>query len=529
MSVKKNSKKYKNKYKKNNNKNVKNKKNLIIKESVIIEDKNKLVEKEEDIVKLENDKIDISGNNIVVSNNYYKELILTLTIIFVLGLIVVFFPRIKLVDSDEITIVYNDNYVEPGYKGYVFNKDISKNIDVVSNIDNGIIGEYEVNYYINLFGARVRKTRKVNIVDNISPSIKIDNDVIKVCPNKDVPDIEYEAIDEYDGDITSRVEKIVTDNNILLRVNDLSGNEDNVSIKINRVDDEKPVIKLRGNSVIFLTYGDIYKEPGYTANDNCDGDLTEKVLVNGSVSRNVGTYEIKYEVTDGSGNKTTVKRRVIVGTKINDNGSINKGTIYLTFDDGPNKGTTNKILDILKSEGVKATFFVTGKGPDSLIKRIYDEGHTVALHTDNHNYSYIYSSVDNYFADLNKVSDRVKRITGVESKIIRFPGGSSNTISRNYNKGIMSELTNIVLNQGYRYFDWNVDGMDASSARSSRDVYYNVTSNLSYNKANVVLLHDTKKITVGAVKDIIEFGKEEGYKFSKIDMNTYMVRHKVNN
>ena len=274
MAVKKNSKKYKNKYKKNN-KNVKNNKNLIIKQSVIIEDKNKLVEKEEDIVKLENDKIDISGNNIVVSNNYYKELILTLTIIFVLGLIVMFFPRIKLVDSDEITIVYNDNYVEPGYKGYVFNKDISKNIDVVSNIDNGIIGEYEVNYYINLFGARVRKTRKVNIVDNISPSIKIDNDVIKVCPNKDVPDIEYEAIDEYDGDITSRVEKIVTDNNILLRVNDLSGNEDNVSIKINRVDDEKPVIKLRGNSVIFLTYGDIYKEPGYTANDNCDGVLTE--------------------------------------------------------------------------------------------------------------------------------------------------------------------------------------------------------------------------------------------------------------
>jgi len=144
-------------------------------------------------------------------------------------------------------------------------------------------------------------------------------------------------------------------------------------------------------------------------------------------------------------------------------------------------------------------------------------------------YKYVYSSVDNYFKDLNKVSERVKRITGVESKIIRFPGGSSNTISRNYNKGIMTELTNIVLNQGYRYFDWNIDARDASSARNSSDVYYNVTSNLSHNRANVVLMHDIKNITVSALEDIIEFGKEYGYKFSAIDMNTYMVRHKVKN
>ena len=164
-----------------------------------------------------------------------------------------------------------------------------------------------------------------------------------------------------------------------------------------------------------------------------------------------------------------------------------------------------------------------------MIKRIYDEGHTVALHTASHDYSYVYSSVDNYFNDLNKVANRVKNITGVDAKIIRFPGGSSNTVSRNYSNGIMSTLTGMVLDKGYRYFDWNVDAMDASSARSSSDVFYNVTGHLSGSRANVVLMHDTKAITRDALRDIIKFGKDNGYSFSKITMDTYMVRHSVNN
>ena len=71
--------------------------------------------------------------------------------------------------------------------------------------------------------------------------------------------------------------------------------------------------------------------------------------------------------------------------------------------------------------------------------------------------------------------------------------------------------------------------MDASSARNADDVYYNVVSNLSINKINVVLMHDTKSITANALSDIIDFGKKNGYTFNKIDMNTYMIRHGVNN
>ena len=160
---------------------------------------------------------------------------------------------------------------------------------------------------------------------------------------------------------------------------------------------------------------------------------------------------------------------------------------------------------------------------------MYDEGHTVALHTATHNYSYIYSSKENYFADLERVSNRVKNITGYESKIIRFPGGSSNTISRNYKIGIMSELTTEVLNRGYRYYDWNVDADDAGKAYTKEQVYNNVTSHLSHQRSNMVLMHDVKYQTKSAIRDIIRYAKANGYTFKKIEMNTYMIRHYVNN
>ena len=480
--------------------------------------------------KLENDNVEKNVSNDKKKFKKWKlVLIFVVILLFIVLLGVIFFPRIELNGKDEIEISYNEKYTEPGYNLYILNKKIPNNIKVDSNIKNGVVGNYEISYIYNLLGIKIKRTRKVNIVDNVSPVLTTKEDSIKVCPNKEIPEIEYEAIDEYDGDITSRVERIENDSEIIFKVVDNSNNESLVSVKVDRTDDERPAIKLKGNSSMFITYGNGYKEPGYTATDNCSGDITSKVKVSGSVGREIGKYQVKYEVEDDNGNKTSVVRSVVVGVKVADNGSVNKGTIYLTFDDGPNQGTTNKILDILKTEGVKATFFVTCKGPDSLIKRMHDEGHTVALHTASHEYSYVYSSVDNYFTDLYKVRDRVKNITGVDSRIIRFPGGSSNTISRSYSKGIMTVLTNTVLNEGYRYFDWNVDGMDASSARNSKDVYYNVTSNLSRNRANVVLLHDIKSITVGALKDIITFGKEHGYEFKEIDMNTYMVRHKVNN
>ena len=208
----------------------------------------------------------------------------------------------------------------------------------------------------------------------------------------------------------------------------------------------------------------------------------------------------------------------------------NKKLIAFTFDDGPRSGTTDIILNVLKEKGIKATFFVTSGGPDDLIKRAYDEGHSIGLHTSSHDYSVVYSSVDSYFKDLKVVSDRVERITGEKSTLIRFPGGSSNTISRRYSSGIMSCLTQEVVKRGYRYYDWNIDSRDAEGGRfDSSQIANFVTSSLSHDKVNMVLMHDIKVTTKDAIGQIIDYGKANGYTFEAITPFTDMVTQRVNN
>ena len=205
------------------------------------------------------------------------------------------------------------------------------------------------------------------------------------------------------------------------------------------------------------------------------------------------------------------------------------GVVYLTYDDGPGDYTA-ALLDILKKYDVRATFFVTGRGTDDLIKREYDEGHTVALHTWSHNYAYIYSSLANYYADLQQISDRVKNITGEESKLIRFPGGSSNTVSKRYDgrSRIMSTLTRDVEAKGYAYFDWNVDSDDAGRANSADVVYANVINRLKPG-ANVVLQHDIKPYSVEAVERIIQWCNDNNYVFEPLTKDSPTVHHGVNN
>ena len=470
---------------------------------------------------------DISDN--IVKRNNKKILYLLIPFALLILWIYLLFPKIRLDGDNEVTIAYNQVYKELGYKAKILFKDITNKIKVDSNLNTSKIGKYKINYYLEYGLFNINKSRIINVIDNIKPEI-ITEDIINVCPNQAVPEIEFKAIDEYDGDLTNKVIKNSFDDKIILSISDKSNNKTVKEVVIDREDRTPPEIKLNGSDTIYLGVGASYVEPGYIAQDNCDGDITDKVQVSGSVETYAGTYQLIYSVSDSSANKIEVTRTIIIRNySLYNSGTIGNGVVYLTFDDGPNEGTTNVILDVLKEQGVKATFFVTCNGPDYLIKRMYDEGHTVALHTATHDYGYIYSSVDNYFNDLNRVSERVKNVIGVESKIIRFPGGSSNTTSRKYQLGIMTTLTGMVLDRGYRYFDWNVDAMDASTARSSSDVYYNVINNLSMNRANVVLMHDVKGITRDAIRNIIKTAQSQGYTFARIDMDTYMVRHGVKN
>ena len=206
-------------------------------------------------------------------------------------------------------------------------------------------------------------------------------------------------------------------------------------------------------------------------------------------------------------------------------------TVYLTFDDGPSPRTP-EILKILDQYGVKATFFVINGGKyNQYMKDIVNGGHSIALHSYSHNYSNIYASEENYFADLQKISDVVYEQTGVRSNLIRFPGGSSNTVSRKYSKGIMTRLTKEVAARGYVYFDWNVESGDAASNRVSAQTIINNCRKVPRNNAVIVLMHDAspKKSTVEALPAVIEYYKKAGCKFAALTTSSPVVHQRVLN
>lgn len=479
--------------------------------------------------KNKNSKKRISINDMGFDKSF---IISSIIIILLFGGIILFnkvlTPQINLKGKNSIIINYKSKYKDAGYKATLLGDDVTKDVKVKGKVNTNKLGEYDITYSIGKGILNKKITRRVTVADTEKPKIEMSKDNIYICPGAKV---KYEknakVTDNYDGDISKKL-KVTYDEKtsvVSYEAKDSSGNKKVVNKKVLFEDIEKPTIELIGSDNKSIYIGDNYQEEGIKANDNCDGNISDKYTKEGEVNTNqLGEYVITYKVQDKAKNENTITRKVRVIEK-NKN-----GVIYLTFDDGPQEGTTNVILDILKEEGVQATFFVTCKGPDYLIKREYDEGHTVALHTCSHDYAKIYSSDNAFFEDLYTVQNRVKNITGYESKISRFPGGSSNTVSRKYSWGIMSRLTKEVQNRGFKYYDWNLSSGDAAGGYPTSDqIYNNVVNSLSKNRANMVLMHDIKTYTRDALRRIIKYGKENGYRFEKITMDTDMVTQRVNN
>ncbi|MBE6109968.1 MAG: polysaccharide deacetylase, partial [Erysipelotrichaceae bacterium] len=190
---------------------------------------------------------------------------------------------------------------------------------------------------------------------------------------------------------------------------------------------------------------------------------------------------------------------------------------------------------ILDQYNVKATFFTTSAYPAYAycMGKAAAAGHTVCVHSQTHNYAQIYSSEEAYWADFNAQNEVIAAQTGSYSTMFRFPGGSSNTVSRSYNTGIMSRLAAQASQYGYTYFDWNVSSGDAGETTSTSVVYQNVISGIQWCSNNgvpaVVLQHDVKSYSVAAVADIIEWGLENGYTFAALTPGSYAPHHGINN
>lgn len=203
--------------------------------------------------------------------------------------------------------------------------------------------------------------------------------------------------------------------------------------------------------------------------------------------------------------------------------------VYLTFDDGPSSNTS-KILDILNENDVKGTFFVVGRLSDTttpMYKRIVSEGHAIGMHSYTHKYSEIYADKDAFVYDIERIQSLIYEQTGVLSKLYRFPGGSSNTVSRTP----ISELANELEKRDIKYFDWNVTSGDASSKYgvSKEAIVKNCTSGALGFEDAVILMHDLpeKSTTVAALPEIIGYFKSIGVEILPLDENAPGVHHVV--
>lgn len=236
----------------------------------------------------------------------------------------------------------------------------------------------------------------------------------------------------------------------------------------------------------------------------------------------VDNTTIKSEVATGNKTKHTVNVNMNpvytdVGKELMKNiYHSEEKTVYLTFDDGPSKTVTPLILDLLKQENIKATFFVLGSRAElnpEILKREYEEGHYIANHGYSHIYGSIYSTPQAVLDEYNKTQNIVKNILGTDydGHLFRFPGGSS---GGKY-ASIKNEAKTLLEQNSIAYIDWNALSNDAAGAKTKEAIIENTKNTIGNKKSVVILMHDAgdKILTYEALPEIIAYLREQGYKF----------------
>ena len=448
-----------------------------------------------------------------------------------------FVLTIRLDGEQEMLLECGEVYQEPGAAAvlsgkWLFSQEYAPDdvaVTVETDLQPDVLGKYTITYSAEIYGLHATASRSVRVVDSVAPVIMLNRTQRTVLPGQPYIEEGYAAIDNYDGILTDQVRRVEDLGVVTYTVMDSSGNPTVVEREIPYYDPLAPELVLEGGESIVIPCGTIYSEPGFTATDNADGDLTGDVAIEGDVVwYQPGTYQLAYTVADTFGNVTQKIRTVEVEAQPWPEVTYPNGrVIYLTFDDGPGP-YTGALLDLLKHYGVKATFFVTDSGYDGTMWRIVKEGHSIGIHTMTHDYNSIYASEEAFFTDLLGMQDIIYRNTGVKTTLMRFPGGGSNLVS-DYNEGIMTRLARAVQDAGFQYFDWNVDSNDAGGALKRKTVAANVIGGVQNHRVSVVLQHDIHGFSVDAVEDIIIWGLENGYKFLPLKDTSPTMHHTVLN
>ena len=487
-----------------------------------------------------------SGRGVESKKAYRRKRIAIITVITLIYLVIVAAAAVIIDDRHiEITLIGDEeqlseagqSYVDPGAEAYFTGNLFGRTkrpveIRTESTVDTTALGDYTVKYSAEAFGRSAESYRRVHVRDTTPPVIVLEhNENYLASWLVGYKEEGFSAEDSFDGDLTDKVVRTETEDSVSYSVADSSGNECTIE-RIIEYGISEPMIRLVGGEEVDVGASFSFSDPGYEATDESGNDLTSYVQVTGEVvPYKVGTYELNYYIMNEQGETATAHRTVnIVPQTPVETVIPDEKTIYLTFDDGPGPYTA-KLLDILNRYGVKATFFVTNQDPDyaDMIGRAYREGHSIGVHTYTHEFWQVYANDQAYFNDFLATEDLIYEQTGAYTKLFRFPGGSSNTVSRNYNYGIMSRLAKTMTDMGYVYFDWNVVSGDAGETISTYKVIENVTAGCSENTVNVVLQHDIKNFSVDAVASIINWGLNHGYTFRALDESSYTAHHDIAN
>ena len=204
-------------------------------------------------------------------------------------------------------------------------------------------------------------------------------------------------------------------------------------------------------------------------------------------------------------------------SKIMNSSNDNEKIAYLTFDDGPTTSVTPKILDILKAENIKASFFVIGKSVKAhpeIVKRAYDEGHYIANHTYTHNNSSLYKNSDSFINEIKQTDLAIGKAIGIEnysSYIFRFPNGFMAPMYKNEKEKAVSSLLEI----NYTYIDWNCLNNDSMKKYTNEQLLNNLKQSCQNKNTVVILMHDTKDVSDSSLvlQDSILYLKSKGYIF----------------
>ena len=480
------------------------------------------------------------GNHSSGNNKKSKMIVIALAIVALIIAIILlkgFFgkPSFKLIGEQKVEIEYGTEYKDAGATAKAKFSDISNKIIVESNVDTSKIGTYTVTYKVPNNNKYDIYTRTVVVKDTQAPVVTLTGEEnVEIDFGKTYTEEGFKVEDGYDGEISNdkvtREEKKLDNGDIEIHyiVSDSSSNKADKIRHVKVVDKTAPEIKINGKAFVSIKRNEQFNDEGATATDNKDGDLTSRITKEGNVDTSKdGKYTITYKVKDNNDNEATAQRTIFVGE------TQATGVIYLTFDDGPSANTTPRILDTLKEKGVNGTFFIINysEANEHLVKRAIDEGNAIGIHGYSHDYKTIYSSLDAYYENITKLQEKIEKTTGKKVMITRFPGGASNTVSKKYCAGVVTAASKKLLENGFKYFDWNVASGDSGDVHTADAVYNNVTKGIKPGRNNIVLMHDFSgnNKTAEALPRIIDWGLSNGYRFEVITPDTEMIAQKIQN